>query len=154
MHFAWKVFWLSIKSRDVTVVTRVLYSTFRLFSFIKRFAGSLEVLSLLFKDVTKSFWTGMPGVNPFHWIYTKSHKNVLNKFHLQLLIIPVFFFVTLIVLISSNHKTIVTSALRIHLSPECKAALDLIGGFHLEERGPVSIKVGHRTCLGWKKSFI
>jgi len=31
-------------------------------------------------------------------------------------------------------------ALRIHLSPECKAALDLLGGFQMEERGPVAMK--------------
>ncbi|KAL9987193.1 hypothetical protein ACROYT_G001456 [Oculina patagonica] len=31
-------------------------------------------------------------------------------------------------------------ALRIHLSPECKAALDLLGGYHMEERGPVTMK--------------
>ncbi|XP_022793921.1 atrial natriuretic peptide receptor 1-like isoform X2 [Stylophora pistillata] len=31
-------------------------------------------------------------------------------------------------------------ALRIHLSPECKTALDQLGVFHLEQRGPVSIK--------------
>ncbi|KAL9987194.1 hypothetical protein ACROYT_G001458 [Oculina patagonica] len=31
-------------------------------------------------------------------------------------------------------------ALRIHVSPECKAVLDTLGGFYLEERGPVTLK--------------
>ncbi|XP_070550787.1 atrial natriuretic peptide receptor 1-like [Ptychodera flava] len=31
-------------------------------------------------------------------------------------------------------------ALRIHVSPECKRILDEVGGFHLEERGPVTLK--------------
>ena len=33
-------------------------------------------------------------------------------------------------------------ALRIHVSPECRELLEEIGSFHLEERGPVSMKVG------------
>ena len=37
-----------------------------------------------------------------------------------------------------------STALRIHLSPECKAALDLLGGFQMEERGPVTMKVSYR----------
>jgi atrial natriuretic peptide receptor A len=32
-------------------------------------------------------------------------------------------------------------ALRIHLSPECKQILDELGGYLLEERGEVSMKV-------------
>lgn len=32
-------------------------------------------------------------------------------------------------------------ALRIHVSPECKAVLDELGGYLLEERGPVEMKV-------------
>lgn len=32
-------------------------------------------------------------------------------------------------------------ALRIHVSPECKEILDELGGYHLEERGEVSMKV-------------
>ena len=32
-------------------------------------------------------------------------------------------------------------ALRIHVSPECKAVLDTLGGYDLEERGPVTMKV-------------
>eukprot|EP00794_Sanderia_malayensis_P009713 gene9713-10700_t len=31
-------------------------------------------------------------------------------------------------------------ALRIHVSPECKTVLDQLGGYHLMERGPVSMK--------------
>ncbi|XP_068741213.1 atrial natriuretic peptide receptor 1-like isoform X3 [Montipora capricornis] len=31
-------------------------------------------------------------------------------------------------------------ALRIHVSPQCKAMLDVLGGFHLTERGPVTLK--------------
>lgn len=34
-----------------------------------------------------------------------------------------------------------STALRIHVSPECKAVLDTLGGFYLEERGPVTLKV-------------
>lgn len=33
------------------------------------------------------------------------------------------------------------AALRIHVSPECKSILDELGGYHLEERGEVSMKV-------------
>ena len=33
------------------------------------------------------------------------------------------------------------SALHIHVSPECKAHLDKLGGFHLKERGIVEMKV-------------
>ncbi|EDO27923.1 predicted protein, partial [Nematostella vectensis] len=33
-------------------------------------------------------------------------------------------------------------ALRIHVSPECKEVLDRLGGYHLDERGPVTMKVG------------
>ena len=32
-------------------------------------------------------------------------------------------------------------ALRVHVSPECKQVLDELGGYHLEERGEVSMKV-------------
>ena len=32
-------------------------------------------------------------------------------------------------------------ALRIHVSPECKAVLDDLGGYHLQERGPIAMKV-------------
>ena len=32
-------------------------------------------------------------------------------------------------------------ALRIHVSPECKEVLDQLGGYHLVERGPVTMKV-------------
>ena len=32
-------------------------------------------------------------------------------------------------------------ALCIHVSPECKAILDQLGGYHLEERGAVEMKV-------------
>ncbi|EDO36182.1 predicted protein [Nematostella vectensis] len=31
-------------------------------------------------------------------------------------------------------------ALRIHVSPECKEVLDRLGGYHLDERGPVTMK--------------
>ncbi|CAH3132089.1 unnamed protein product [Porites lobata] len=51
-------------------------------------------------------------------------------------------------------------ALRIHVSPECKAVLDTLGGFHLKERGPVTLK-GKGTIVsfflfgkdGFKKSL-
>ena len=33
------------------------------------------------------------------------------------------------------------AALHIHVSPECKAHLDKLGGFHLKERGIVEMKV-------------
>ena len=33
-------------------------------------------------------------------------------------------------------------ALCIHVSPECKEVLDQLGGYHLEERGEVEMKVG------------
>ena len=46
---------------------------------------------------------------------------------------------------------LISSALRIHLSPECKAALDLLGGFHLEERGPVTMKVRCHAYLRMEK---
>ena len=43
---------------------------------------------------------------------------------------------------STFHSTLIHfTALRIHVSPECKAVLDKLGGFHLEERGPVTLKV-------------
>ena len=32
-------------------------------------------------------------------------------------------------------------ALRIHVSPECKEVLDELGGYCLDERGPVAMKV-------------
>ena len=32
-------------------------------------------------------------------------------------------------------------ALRIHVSPNCKEVLDDLGGYQLEERGPVTLKV-------------
>ena len=32
-------------------------------------------------------------------------------------------------------------ALRVHVSPECRAALEVLGGYHLKERGPVTMKV-------------
>ena len=32
-------------------------------------------------------------------------------------------------------------ALRVHVSPECKEVLDELGGYCLDERGPVSMKV-------------
>ena len=32
-------------------------------------------------------------------------------------------------------------ALRVHVSPESKTALDALGGYHLEERGEVTMKV-------------
>ena len=31
-------------------------------------------------------------------------------------------------------------ALRVHVSPECKVILDELGGYHLQERGPVQMK--------------
>jgi len=39
-------------------------------------------------------------------------------------------------------------ALRIHVSPECKAVLDTLGGFYLEERGPVTLK-GKGTIVSY-----
>ena len=36
-------------------------------------------------------------------------------------------------------------ALRVHVSPECKQVLDQLGGFLLEERGPVAMKVCRLT---------
>ena len=30
------------------------------------------------------------------------------------------------------------------MSPECKAVLDTLGGFYLEERGPVTLKVANK----------
>ena len=31
------------------------------------------------------------------------------------------------------------------MSPECKAVLDTLGGFYLEERGPVTLKVENQN---------
>ena len=31
------------------------------------------------------------------------------------------------------------------MSPECKAVLDTLGGFYLEERGPVTLKVDNKS---------
>lgn len=38
------------------------------------------------------------------------------------------------------------SALRIHVSPECKEILDELGGYHLENRGEVEMKV-NQPCM-------
>ena len=49
------------------------------------------------------------------------------------------------VVASSFHKKCYHStALRIHVSPECKAVLETLGGFYLKERGPVTLKVDKR----------
>lgn len=40
---------------------------------------------------------------------------------------------------------VLSTALRIHVSPECKAVLDTLGGFYLEERGPVTLKVADKS---------
>ena len=38
-------------------------------------------------------------------------------------------------------------ALRVHVSPECKSILDVLGGYKLEERGPVQMKVRSKTKI-------
>ena len=40
-----------------------------------------------------------------------------------------------------NHSFPPLSALRVHVSPECKSVLDEIGGYKTEERGNVTMKV-------------
>ena len=54
-------------------------------------------------------------------------------------------------------------ALRVHVSPETKELLDLLGGYHLVERGPVQMKVRdfslqrnfHRLCVyGTRKQLL
>jgi len=50
------------------------------------------------------------------------------------------------VIVSLFHRTWYHStALQIHVSPECKAVLDTLGGFYLEERGPVTLKVENQN---------
>ena len=58
---------------------------------------------------------------------------------------PAQFFPCLFSLINQGSKVSASyntpPAFRIHVSPECKAVLDTFGGFYLEERGPVTLKV-------------
>ena len=44
-------------------------------------------------------------------------------------------------------------ALRIHVSPECKEVLDLLSGYHLEERGPVPMKVSEKEVFSFYDHF-
>ena len=44
-----------------------------------------------------------------------------------------------------NHTLFLIPALRIHCSCQCKKMLDELGGYQLEERGLVSMKVGNRV---------
>ena len=45
------------------------------------------------------------------------------------------------------QSSTIFSALRIHVSPECKEVLDRLGGYVLQERGFVEMKVSERLSI-------
>jgi len=51
------------------------------------------------------------------------------------------YFKTALFLFANQSLRLSFLALCIHVSPECKAILDQLGGYHLEERGAVEMKV-------------